>query len=173
MDSKIFVAIGVRLFAIALAIYSLKSMPGMYIYFDSENYKSAAFMFAGLLVFVMLIAIFLWKFPLTVASNIIPNIENEERDTSWNEKELLTVGLILMGIYFLYYVISDVVYWLYIWNYSQSYSGVEIELNSEQKGSIVATCVELALSILLIFGAKGISNVIWHLRYACMHSTSQ
>ena len=173
MDMKLFVAIGVRLFAIALAIYSLKSMPGMYIYFDNENYQSAAFMFAGLLVFLMLLAIFLWKFPLTVASNIIPNIENEEKKISWNEKELLTVGLILMGIFFFYNVISDAIYWLYIWNYSQSYTGMEIELNTEQKASIIATGVEFIVSIMLILGAKGVSSTIWHLRYAGKHPSNQ
>ncbi|MBV2135333.1 MAG: hypothetical protein KUF79_00835 [Candidatus Thiodiazotropha sp. (ex Ctena orbiculata)] len=173
MDRKLFVAIGVRLFAIALAIYSLKSMPGMYIYFDNENYQSAAFMFAGLFVFLMLLAIFLWKFPLTVASNIIPNVENDEKSTTWNEKKLLVVGLILMGVYFFYYVISDAIYWLYIWNYSQSYTGMEIELNTEQKASIITTGVELIVSMLLIFGAKGVSNIIWHLRYAGKHPSNQ
>ncbi len=173
MDKKVFLAVGVRLFAIALAIYSLKSMPGMYIYFDNENHQSAALMFAGLFVFLMLLAIILWKFPLTVASNIIPKAGNIEETANWSEKQVLVVGLILIGVYFFYYAISDAIYWLYIWNYSQSFTGMEIELNTDQKAKIFTTVVEFIFSLSLIFGSKGISNAIWYLRYAGKHTSNK
>lgn len=164
MHKTEFVAIGVRLFAIALTIYSLKNFPGMYMYFDAQNNQSAALIYAGLFVFLVVLAILLWIFPLTVASKLIPKTASNETSISWSEKDLLVVGLILIGVYLFYHVISDSIYWLYIWNYSQSYTGMEIELNSDQKARIIGTAVEFIISLSLIFSAKGISNAIWYLR---------
>ncbi len=166
MHKTEFVAIGVRLFAIALAIYSIKNFPGMYMYFDSQNDQSAANLYAGLFVFMLLLAALLWHFPLSVASKIIPETGNNETTVSWSEKDLLTVGLILIGVYLFYYVISDAIYWLYVLNIAQSYTGMEIELNSDQKARIYSTAVEFILSLSLIIGAKGISNAVWYLRHA-------
>jgi hypothetical protein len=166
MHKTEFVAIGIRLFAIALAIYSLKNFPGMYMYFDNQNDQSAAYLYAGLFLFILLLAALLWHFPLSVASKIIPQTGNNETTVSWSEKDLLTVGLILIGVYLFYYVISDAIYWLYILNVSHSFTGMEIELNIDQKARIYSTAVEFFLSLSLIIGARGISNAIWYLRHA-------
>jgi hypothetical protein len=166
MHKTEFVAIGVRLFAIALAIYSLKNFPGMYMYFDAQHDQSSANLYAGLFLFMLLLAILLWHFPLSVASKITPKTASNETSISWSEKDLLTVGLILIGVYLFYHVISDSIYWLYVLNVSHTYTGMEIELNSDQKASIYSTAVEFFLSLSLIIGAKGISNVIWYLRHA-------
>lgn len=90
MHKREFVAIGVRLFAIALAIYSLKNFPGMYMYFDDQNNQSAAYLYAGLFLFILLLALMLWHFPLTVASKIIPKTGSDKTTVSWSEKDLLT-----------------------------------------------------------------------------------
>ena len=68
-------------------------------------------------------------------------------------------------MYFFCYVISDVVYWFYISNYSLSFEGTVIELNLDQRARILATAVEFIASILLFFGSRGIANIILKLRY--------
>jgi hypothetical protein len=166
MDKKEVVAVGVRLFAIALVIYSFRTLPDVVIYSVGERYQTAAYMIIGLLVFVVILATILWKFPLTVAGSIIPKTPDSESKASWDPRDLLTVGLILLGVYFLYLVISDSIYWFFVWQSRQSMGGIGTEMTVAQKASMVATVVELLVAVWLIMGARGICNVIWHLRNA-------
>ena len=62
----------------------------MYMYFDDQNNQSAAYLYAGLFLFILLLALMLWHFPLTVASKIIPKTGSDKTTVSWSEKDLLT-----------------------------------------------------------------------------------
>ncbi len=67
-------------------------------------------------------------------------------------------------MYLLFYVISDGVFWIAFTLYSgeeKMYSPLKA---LENKASIVATFVELAIALYLIFGAKGITNAIKTIR---------
>ncbi|VAX09329.1 hypothetical protein MNBD_GAMMA26-2558 [hydrothermal vent metagenome] len=172
MNRKEVVAIAVRLFSIALAIYGLNNLPGMVMYFDREEFQNAAYVFTGVSSLTFIVAILLWFFPYTVASKILPNENPEKQAYSWNREEALTCGFIILGVYFLYYVISDAIYWLYISNYSLSFEDLPVELNADQLARIYATIVEFVITILLIFGSRGIANIILKLRYTGINSSN-
>lgn len=167
MNRKEIVAIAVRLFAIALAVYGINNLPGMVMFFERDNSQSAAYAyaFAGVSALIFVIAILLWFFPYTVASSILPKNYSKIQPDNWNQESVLTCGLILLGIYFFYYVISDAVYWFYISRYSLSFEGSVLKLNLDDIAKIWATAVEFLVSMLLIFGSKGIANIILKMRY--------
>ncbi|MES9971576.1 MAG: hypothetical protein ABW092_16205 [Candidatus Thiodiazotropha sp.] len=166
MSKEEITAIAVRLFAIALAIYGLNNLPGMIAYFDQEQIQGAVYAFTGIIVLILIIALLLWYFPVFIAAKIIPKSSQSNTATQWNREELLSTGIIIIGIYFLFYVVSDIIYWFYIWKYSISFEGTPIEMNTHQLASIFATVGELFIVIMILFGSKGIANFITKLRYA-------
>ena len=148
-----------------LAVYGINNLPGIVVFFDQENMQNAANAFAVVSFLIFIIAALLWLFSYTVASAIVPKDSSEVKTGNWNQEDALTCGFIILGMYFFYYVISDVVYWFYISNYSLSFEGTVIELNLDQRARILATAVEFIASILLFFGSRGIANIILKLRY--------
>ncbi len=166
MNKEEIVAIAVRLFAVALGVNVLNSMPGMFMYFNDEVFREAAYLFSGSLTLIVLISILLWMFPLTVAKKIIPKSGTDAKIENWSYEGILACGFIVMGVCFLYFVISDSVYWFSVWKFSVSFEGVQRELTPDQIAGIYATVAEFVISVFLILGSRGISNMLLSLRYA-------
>jgi hypothetical protein len=170
MNKEEIVAIAVRLFAIALALYSFSNLPGMAIFYDQMKMPEATYLFAGLTLSIFIIAILLWTFPLTVARKILPKSSSNSKIGDWSYEGILTCGFIILGIYFLYHAISDSMYWLYIWKYSESFEGNRIKLNTDQLAQIYATMAEFIFTMILIFGSKALSGFLVKLRHAGLDS---
>ncbi|MCU7798529.1 MAG: hypothetical protein KZQ75_15490 [Candidatus Thiodiazotropha sp. (ex Myrtea spinifera)] len=174
MNKEEIVAVAVRLFAIALGIYGLNNLPGMVMYFDQDDMREAAYIYAGLSALIVIVAILLWKFPLTVAKKLMPKTGADTEFVSWSYEGALTCGFIIMGFYFLYYVISDSIYWFYMWKSSVKIFGdVRTELNADQLASIYATVAEFIISVVLIVGSRGLASILLKLRYAALNSSNK
>jgi len=78
--------------------------------------------------------------------------------------KLLQTGVIILGVYFLYYVISDLASWGYFL-VTIFTSSDNVVLNLERKSAIFATFVELGISLLLILGSKRVVQLLKKLRY--------
>jgi hypothetical protein len=163
------VAIGVRLFSIGLAIYILNMLSNFSFLWENVGGLFAKTAYFGSVLAISLLAIFLWKFPLTVARSIsnFPALEPKELDKEAYIK-LLEVGLILIGFYLLFYTISDGIYWLtFYWQImGGEYLGSNVSLRAEDKSSMIATCFELILGAYLIFGHKALARIVLKLRRA-------
>lgn len=173
-------ATAVRILALVIFLYGLKELlPAIFTYLDKvstiKNTHSLRFYagisaVAGISIGTLLIAPLLWFFPYTAASVILPKEKVKSQEYKWNNESVVSCGLIILGIYFLYYVIVDVVYWVYIMNYpiTTTYGSVTEytpkTLSANDRALIVATVVELLLSVFLIFGSNGISRLIIKIR---------
>ena len=173
-------AIAVRILAIVIFLYCLKELlPAIFTYLDkletikdthSLRFYAGIAAVAGLSIGTLVIAPLLWFFPYTTASIILPKERVTSQEYKWNNENVLSCGLVILGVYFLYYVIVDVVYWVYIMNYpvTTTYGSVTEytpkNLSPNDRALIVATVVELFLSVFLIFGANGISRLILKIR---------
>ncbi|ODB94159.1 hypothetical protein A3194_05775 [Candidatus Thiodiazotropha endoloripes] len=174
MNKEEIVAVVVRLFAIALGIYGLNNLPGMVMYFDQDGMREAAYIYAGLSALIVIVAILLWKFPLTVAKILLPKTGDDAKVVSWSYEEVLTCGFIIMGFYFLYYVISDSIYWFYMWKSSVNvFVSVRSELNIDQLARIYATVAKFVVSLVLIVGSRGLASMVLMLRYAALNSSKE
>ena len=160
------VALAVRLFAIALAVYALRNGISLVPYFHDQEWQIASYAYAALVACFLLLAIYLWYFPLTVSRRLVAFREPGEADIgSATSDELQIIGFTILGIYLLFYVLSDVIYWGFIWFISNRNQGVPIELSLEQVASMLSTAIELVFVLFLILGAKGIVRLIRKLRY--------
>jgi len=167
MKLEYLVAIGVRLFSIGLAINILKGLSNFPFTWENLDGFLGRATYTGAVIATILLAIFLWKFPLTVAKSIstFPALESKELNDETYIK-LLEIGLILIGFYILFYVISDGIYWLtFYWQFmGDGYQGSSISLRVEDKASIITTCFELVLATYLVFGHKTLVNLVLKLR---------
>jgi len=161
------VAIGVRLFSIGLAINILNELSSSPLAWENTPDIIGRAIYAGAIIATILLAVFLWKFPLTVAKSIstFPALESRELNNETYIK-LLEIGLILIGFYILFYVISDGIYWLsFYWQYMRNgHQGASISLRIEDKALIIATCFELLLAAYLVFGHKTLAKLVLKLR---------
>lgn len=167
MKKEEILAVVVRLFAIVLAIYAIGRLPSLAVYLHQNRAEDPGYLVllavSGLLVFV---AAFLWKFPFIIARRLLSGARSEVSLESWTAEDALETGFILLGIYFAFGVLSDLLYWLFVWLLADNLDGQELALGAAQWANIFATFIELGIVMGLIFGAKGLVNIIRALRYA-------
>ena len=163
MSKEEIVALAIRLLAIFLVFYLLRQVPATFVLFAERDSLELGVIGGGYGL-LFLAALLLWKFPNSWAKWIVPyGIEGQK--TSWNSRTLVATGSTLLGMYFLYYAGSDLLYWAMVWNYNREVDGMAIELTAEQRANFVVTVVELLVAILLVVGAKSVSNAVHFLRY--------
>ena len=79
------------------------------------------------------------------------------------------IGLItvMLGFYLLYLAISDSVYWISYARFSINSDpyGLSPVFGANEKSAVVATVVELAMSLYLIIGSKHITRILWKIKY--------
>jgi hypothetical protein len=166
MKLEIIVAIAVRLFAIAVAIYALRNGASLAPYFYAQGWQSESFLYAGVMVVLLIVAFGLWNFPLTVARKIVPphsSSKSEAVSTSTNQIQI--VGFTILGIYLLFFVLSDIVYWVFIWFITQRNPSLSMEITVEQKGAMLSTFIEFIFVVFLLLGTNGISRLLHRIRY--------
>ncbi len=160
------VALAVRLFAIVVAIYAIRNGVSMSSFFYNQGWSGESYIYAGVMASLIVISIGLWKFPLTVARGLVKFREDKEADeTSINAEQIQVVGFTILGLYLLFGVISDLVYWGVIWFVAQRNTDIPIEINLDQKALMVSTFFELVFVLFLLLGASMISKILQRARY--------
>ena len=166
MKLEYIVALAVRLFSIVVAIYALSNLVTIGPYFYQQDWHITTYAYVSLMVLLVLIAIYLWKFPLTVTRKLIPfekHIDTESQQVSYEQIQL--VAFTVLGLYLLFNVVSDIIYWSTILFISFRDSNIPVEISIDQKGQMVATVIELIFVLFLLLGSKGIIKLLHRLRY--------
>jgi len=166
MKPEHLVALGVRLFALGLAIFTLNNSIRIFAFFKIGQFNIGEIAYTGTMVSLAMLSLLLWKFPLVVARSItdFPKLnENELNDIK--SDRLLHVGLIILGIYLLFNVFSDLVYWGIFWFSTQRDYSSEVVLTLEQKSSIFITLIQLVFVLFLILGSNKVITIAKKLRY--------
>ncbi len=162
MNSIYYFGVMVRLFAIALFVYSVGRLEFIANYASySENSLGPSIVFSLLSsVLPMLIAFILWFFPLTVARKILPTTEDESNTT--NAQSLLTIAVLVIGVYTFYYAIIDSIYWLTIVHVfvRDEFGTISKVLSNQDKANIVVTVIEFVLALVLLARAKTIGHLL-------------
>ena len=164
MKPEHIIAVLVRLFAIALILVVVRDMiAALWVVDDSVYLRKYAyiFLFGGAVIFISII---LLKFPLSVAKRIYPFRLEDEPKHSLNSDDFYHLGFILLGVYLLFYVLSDGVFWIAFTLYSGEEKLYSPLVSLENKASMITTVVELFIALFLILGAKGITNTIKAIR---------
>lgn len=168
MSREDLVAVGIRLFAIYLALASLRMLAGIIALMsqpEGMTFGSGLLTNASVVALFLAVAAWLWTFPLSVARRLLPVMKEARSEDSAGPAVLVSVALTLMGVWLLAGALVDGTYWV-TWVAMVRSSGFEaIPFNDDQIANMVATGVELVLALVLIFGASGLRRLLFRLRY--------
>lgn len=151
-------AVSVRFLSIGLFVYALNMSVGVVSMTSVvKDYPLAGFIVPSSL---MLISVLLWFFPFTAIASITKGFQIDiDAESHFEFNEVADFLLVLVGIYLLYYVVSDAAYWILILQFTSA-SDFPIVITPDQKAHIGATVVEAIMAIGLILGRKGIIKLI-------------
>ncbi len=159
------VAIAIRILSIVLGLYAIRNSFSLVPAYYEQGFETVSYYYAGVMVTFIIAAVFLWKFPLTIANYIIPHESEEPYSISINAQQFQVAGFAILGLYFLFYVISDLVYWGVMLFISARETDTTVSFTPDQKGGMVATVFEFIFVLFLLFGGKGISRLLNRIRY--------
>ena len=163
MKATHYFAVFIRLFALVLIIYVVRQSALLLELLTRsgwENYPSSLFFELTTVLCPLLVSLLLWFFPMTVAAAIIRPELNQPVE-SLSAVNILTVLLLAIGVYLLYFAVSSTIYWLTLWQINlHSY---DLGLNSfsgENKAAMIATGLELVLALPLLARARTIATLM-------------
>jgi hypothetical protein len=152
------VAVAVRLFAVWLAIYVLRTV----ISFAFVR-QSGVPGFGVAVAFVVLTALLvgvLWFFPGSIARKLL-SPENAKPETAASADLWLAMGCALLGLWMLTSALPSLV----LDTYALVYIDVTSD-DSELKRSVLYLLVQIAIALWLLLGAKGFRRFFWWARNA-------
>jgi|GEM_PF-1612525 len=161
MNINFYFALIIRLFAIGLVVFSISKIELLLSTLVMPEGTVGPTLWYGLLnVFVpIIIAIVLWFFPFSIARKILPPSDGEGEKLS--DISMLTMLIIGIGVYTLYYAIVDGFYWIMFTNIFvyDEFGVINKLITNQDKSSIAATVIELILSVILIARARMIASL--------------
>lgn len=147
------VGVVVRLFAVWLATWALRNLPSFWIFNvpgTTPEMRSYALVVS---ILMLLIAITLWFFPLTVASKLISGKATAEYPT-FSLEQIQSAGASLLGLW----VLSSAVPNLGFYAVAIFVTGATVE--SGTYASIARLVIEVVIGLWLLFGARGIFGLV-------------
>lgn len=160
MTCKQFVALGVRLFCVWLAIYIMTGMTGFWLAVSRQphNESAGAILLVAIAVFA-LIVILLWLFPLAVARKLLPRSALDQTVSLPPHEQIERAGFCLMGLWLLTRAVPGLVFDAVI-THLYHYPGATMEMRPQDYAAIAEHLVELVLALWLLFSARGLRGLL-------------
>lgn len=154
-----YLAIGFKLFAIWLGLYSSHKLAYLLeniLYGTVQGIEASLLYSAFLYLTPFIVVALLWKFPITLAKAIIPT-NADLKPNPLSPKAFAGVLISLLGLFFLYRASMDSLYWLTILSFSENY-GSFANYTTESKAAMVTTVLEFIAALLFLIKTKQISE---------------
>ena len=154
-----YLAIGLRIFAVALFIYGIQftgSVIELFRFGTVSGIEASALFIILNPIVPWVIAALLWLFPVTIAKSFLsPSLDSKVEPIS--NPTILAVFIAAIGLYVFAFGVIDMSYWvtiLYLMAQSNS------EIPNDTKANITATVLQLIFSSLLIARCRTVSGYI-------------
>lgn len=157
------IAVAVRLFAIWLAIYTVRVMPVAY---------HQATKFAGefpveisiTVIIITCILVVLWFFPRTIAKNFLPDSPPAEQP-SFPAQDWFAVGCSLIGIWLLTQTLPWLIRYLTFLVILQRPGPHSFSIDTDMHVAAIDHLLQFIIALWLIIGVKGMKRLFMRLRY--------
>ncbi|HEY6862831.1 MAG TPA: hypothetical protein VI319_02935 [Burkholderiales bacterium] len=147
-----------RLFAIWLVLYVIRSGPGLWVMNARESDATGMALVLVVVAVMLLVAALLWLFPLSVASALMPRSALEQRGALPIE-DLQRCGFLLLGLWVLATSIPGVLRYAFIY-FLTSQRGNAAAFAPEVPAAFAGLIAETLIGIWLVFGAKGLVGLV-------------
>ena len=159
MTSKQFVALGVRLFCIWLAVYILRYAPAFWLLGQQSSITTdEAPVVIGTLILVAIV-VALWLFPLTVARKLLPRSALDQPISMPAHEQIEQAGFCLLGLWLLTQAIPSLAFEGFVF-YLYTRPGSDLGLRPQEYAALARALVDLALALWLLFSAKGLLGIV-------------
>jgi hypothetical protein len=157
------VSVAVRIFAVWLALYVLRTVSS--IAFLRHSQQPGLWVPVALTVVTALLAAALWFFPRTIAGTLL-SPDNARPQGPASPDLWLAMGCSLLGLWMLTSSLPSLVLGAYALFYVDS--GIS---DSDLKSTVLYNLVEVAAALWLIFGARGFRRLFWWAQNAGIKKT--
>ena len=166
MKTHQYLAVGFRLLAIVIFIYSLRQLAtfiGATFYDAYGGMSFSPMFFLAIAIIPLVVSFLLWVFPTSIAKKVVP----PESEITINPEKTFSilVGLILtVGLYTFFYATIDGIYWLtYLHLMSSTPEAYDqfSEVMQSNKANMLATIFEFLAALAIILRAKYIANFLY------------
>lgn len=163
MSREDVIAVATRLFVIYLLFGIISEFPSALGHLEQGAAPTTPY------VLVLVVALgtcaLLWMFPLSVARRLLPSMREPRSEQSIDSRLAMSLGIALIGLWFLAGAILDSIYWLVFALQMKKLGMGSQHLTHDQWASIAATAAQFVLALVLLLGANGIRNAIEYLRH--------
>jgi len=161
------VGLVVRVFAVFLVVNNLFYAARVIDYAMSKPDHYIAMALNLVLAFVpTFVAIFLWFFPLAVATKLIPDVGNASVQAPMGAEELEVVAYSVVGLWVLTAALPDALYWAVLYYRAKADPAMSPNLPPASIAAMLLTGGKLVLGIWLMLGSRGLVGLIRRIRYA-------
>lgn len=162
MTKRELLTVAIRLFAVCVALYIVRSVPTTVLALESAQGEPSAgpWVIAATYAVVFTILFICWRFPLALAALLLPKPDASAEVVPWSQHGAIETATIIIGLFYFYYAISDLVYWVAFWVAYTNYKDAIAPLAPDQWASVVTTIFEVILAVALVFGARRIASFI-------------
>lgn len=166
MSREDFVAIASRLFSAYMLFQIVQALPNIALTIAQygEGWWFTSLYALAAIVAIALCAV-LWFFPLTVARKLLPVMREPRSEQQIDASIAMSIGLVLLGVWFFANAVTDAVYWLSLFFVSRRVADAGFTWAPDQIASMVATVAEAILALWLLFGNAGIKRLVYQFRY--------
>ncbi|MEM7358950.1 MAG: hypothetical protein AAF431_07630 [Pseudomonadota bacterium] len=156
----------VRLFAISLFVYIL-GMLQFVVSFTQHEDPFAPILTSLIILFgVFVVALCLWNFPLSVAKKVTNILEEgDDQSSSMNADEFASICFFTLGLYLLYGLVGEFVYWVRFLN-DPLVLELQQELPVDQIANLWALGFRTVLVVFLLVGNQTLGKFARWLRRA-------
>ncbi|MCF7221867.1 hypothetical protein [Marilutibacter chinensis] len=165
MSREDFIAVATRLFAVYILFVTIGNIPGMVVGISQPGGGTWFWLYLLVAAFALCIIGLLWFFPLTVARKLLPVMREPRSEQALDASTAFSIGITLIGLWFLATGLADGVYWLTFWFRLGQMDVVDVELLGEHVAGMAATGAQLLIAMVLMLGSGGIRRLIYRYRY--------
>jgi len=148
------IAVAVRLFAVWLAVRLVIATPVYYAQVSAQTGTNSSLLVYVVIALPIALLFLLWRFPLTIAGKLLTSTKHEPENSA-SPDLWLAMGCALIGLWLLASILPWLTQDLMLYRDGFISSGPELRIK------LAKYLAEVAISLWLIFGARGFRKLFW------------
>jgi len=160
-----FTAVGVRLLALMLFFYVLRESSRLISLASGFDSYEGWLITVVFIIGFLLIGLWLWISAVNIARKIIPrDVLVENAPLNDIQRPIYELAFVLFGMYVLIYGVSELAYTAQLY-FSLPDKYMTPDQVRKQQAAMFSSAVEVLFGLVLIVGARGVSKLIFKIRY--------
>ena len=161
---KVIIIVVVRISAVAFFLYGIQRLGDNYFLLSRflDDGESIPIIFILLIFFPLFISLFLWSLSKKIASAVVKGLSEQSLENKAKAEQIREVAFSVVGIVLLVYALSKLLSWIY---WYAIFDPDKYDM-PDLVGLGIVVIVNIGAGAWLLFGSRGIANLVRMIRYA-------